>query len=64
MVSLDLTAGQLVVGSVVMAMFFPCIATFLVLLRELGVSGLLKSTGIMMVAALVTGGILNLILNC
>ncbi len=60
---LGLTAGQLVVGSVVLAMFFPCIATFVVLLRELGVSGLLKATGIMLVAALATGGILNLILG-
>jgi Fe2+ transport system protein B len=59
----DLTTGQLVVGSVVLAMFFPCIATFIVLLRELGVSGLLKSTGIMMVAALVTGRVLKMILN-
>jgi ferrous iron transport protein B len=63
MASLDLTAGQLVVASVVLAMFFPCIATFTVLLRELGVSGLLKSTGTMVVAALVTGGVLNLILT-
>ncbi len=60
---LDLTSGQLVVGSVVLAMFFPCIATFVVLLRELGLPGLLKSTGVMLVASLVTGGILNLILN-
>jgi ferrous iron transport protein B len=60
---LELTSGQLVIGSVVLAMFFPCIATFIVLLRELGLSGLLKSTGIMVLAALITGGILNLILN-
>ncbi|GAH88259.1 unnamed protein product, partial [marine sediment metagenome] len=33
---LALTAEQLVVGCVVLAMFFPCIATFVVLLRELG----------------------------
>jgi ferrous iron transport protein B len=60
---LNLTPGQLVVGSAVLAMFFPCIATFAVLLRELGLFGLVKSTGIMLAAALVTGGILNLILK-
>jgi ferrous iron transport protein B len=60
---LDLTAGQLVVGSVVLAMFFPCIATFLALLKELGIAGLLKATGIMIVGTLVTEGALNLILN-
>ncbi len=59
---LGLTAEQLVVGSVVLAMFFPCIATFVVLLRELGVVNLLKATGIMITVALITGGLLNLIL--
>ncbi|MFC1933577.1 FeoB small GTPase domain-containing protein [Chloroflexota bacterium] len=59
---LALTANQLVVGSVVLAMFFPCIATFIVLLRELGVINMLKSTGIMIATALLVGGILNLIL--
>jgi ferrous iron transport protein B len=59
---LALSAKQLVVGSVVLAMFFPCIATFVVLLRELGVVNMLKSAGIMVSAALITGGILNLVL--
>ena len=59
---LALTAGQLVVGSVVLAMFFPCIATFVVLLRELGVVNMLKAAAIMIVAALIVGGLLNLVL--
>jgi len=59
---LALTAEQLVVGSVVLAMFFPCIATFVVLLRELGAVNMLKSAGVMISVALITGGILNLIL--
>ena len=59
---LALTSGQLVVGSVVLAMFFPCIATVVVLLRELGVLNMLKATGIMLASALIVGGILNLIL--
>jgi len=59
---LGLTAGQLVVGSVVLATFFPCIATFVVLLKELGTVNMLKSTGIMISVALISGGILNLIL--
>jgi len=59
---LALSAEQLVVGSVVLAMFFPCIATFVVLLRELGVVNMLKAAGIMISAALITGSILNLIL--
>ncbi len=59
---LALTPGQLVVGSVVLAMFFPCIATFVVLLRELGFVNMLKSAGIMVVSALIVGGLLNLVL--
>ena len=59
---LALTAEQLVVGSVVLAMSFPCIATFVILLRELGTVNMLKAAGIMISAALITGGILNLIL--
>ncbi|MFC2067009.1 FeoB small GTPase domain-containing protein [Chloroflexota bacterium] len=59
---LALTSGQLVVGSVVLAMTFPCIATFVVLLRELGIAGMLKSAGIMVTTALLVGGLLNLIL--
>jgi len=59
---LALSSGQLVVGSVVLAMLFPCIATFVVMFRELGWVNMLKAVGIMIVAALATGGILNLIL--
>ncbi|MFH1638766.1 MAG: nucleoside recognition domain-containing protein, partial [Chloroflexota bacterium] len=59
---LALSAKQLVVGSVVLAMFFPCIATFAVLLRELGISNMLKSAGIMISTALVVGVLLNLVL--
>jgi len=60
---LALSPNQLVVGSVVLAMFFPCIATFVVLLRELGIITMLKSVGIMIATALLVGGALNLILQ-
>lgn len=59
---LNLTAQQLVVGSVVLAMSFPCIATFIVLLKELGLKDMLKATGIMIFSAFLVGGILNLVL--
>ena len=60
---LALSAEQLVVGSVVLAMFFPCIATFVVLVRELGIVDMLKAVALMVTVALLTGGVLNLILN-
>ena len=59
---LDLTAKQLVISSTVLAMSFPCVATFVVLIRELGVTGMLKATGLMIVTALVIGGLLNAIM--
>jgi len=59
---LALTTKQLVVGSVVLATFFPCIATFVILLRELGIRNMLKSAGIMIATALLAGRILNLLL--
>ncbi len=59
---LSLSAGQLVVGSVVLTMFFPCIAAFVVLARELGFRGLLMAIAIMLAATVVVGGLLNLIL--
>jgi ferrous iron transport protein B len=60
--SLDLTAGQLVISSTVLAMFFPCVATFVILARELGVRDLFKAIGVMLVAVLIMGGLQNLIL--
>ncbi len=60
--TLSLTSGQLVVGSVVLAMFFPCIATFVILFKEMGLKRMLASTAIMIASALAVGGILNLIM--
>ncbi len=58
---LGLTAKQLVVSSVVMVMFFPCIATLTIILREMGLLNLLKSLGIMIVSALIVGSLVNLL---
>ena len=59
---LALTAKQLVISSTVLAMFFPCVATFVILARELGVRDLLKAVGIMIAAALIMGSLQRLIL--
>ena len=61
-VPLHLSTKQLVIGSVLLAMFFPCLATCVVLFRELGLWGGLKSLGVMLLAVIVTGAALNLIL--
>jgi len=59
---LGLDLRQLVVASVVLTMYFPCIATFAVLIRELGIKDMAKSAAIMISSALIVGGLLNLIL--
>lgn len=59
---MSLSAEQFVVAAVVLAMFFPCVAAFAVLVRELGVRDSLKSAGIMVVSALCVGSLLNAVL--
>jgi len=59
---LALTAKQLVISSTVLAMFFPCVATFVIMARELGARDLLKAVGIMIAAALIMGSLQNLVL--
>jgi ferrous iron transport protein B len=59
---LALTAKQLVISSTVLAMFFPCVATFVILARELGARDVLKAVGIMIAAALIVGSLQNLVL--
>ncbi len=59
LVPLGLDTGQLIVACVVLAMFFPCIATFVIMLRELGWSDMLKSVIIMVCTALLAGTLLN-----
>ena len=62
LIPLGLTIKQLVIASVVLAMYFPCVATFTTLVRELGAMDMLKSAAIMIISSLVVGGLLNLIL--
>ncbi len=60
LIPIELSASQMLVAVVVLAMTFPCIATFIVLWKELGTKRMLMSSGIMITAALLTGGLLNL----
>ena len=59
---LSLTTKQLVIASTVLAIYFPCIATFAVLVKELGLKDMLKSASIMIATVILVGGILNLVL--
>jgi ferrous iron transport protein B len=63
LIPLHLSLKQLIVASVVLSMYFPCVATFAVLLKELGIIDLLKSTLVMVLTTLITGYLLNMILS-
>jgi ferrous iron transport protein B len=56
---LTLTAKQLVVASTILTVYFPCVATFAVLIRELGVLDMFKSTLVMLITTLLVGGFMN-----
>jgi ferrous iron transport protein B len=63
LVPLGLTPEQMVVAVVTLAMTFPCIATFVVLWKELGGKRMLASLGIMITVAFSAGGLLNLLFS-
>jgi ferrous iron transport protein B len=63
LIPLHLSFRQTVIASVVLAIYFPCVATLVVMLRELGIFGTLKATAIMVATVLTTGGLLNLTLR-
>ena len=58
---LQLSPGQLMTAGVLLSLTFPCIASFVVMFSELGWKATLKSVGLMLVAALVFGGLANIL---
>ncbi|MEI6631040.1 MAG: ferrous iron transporter B [bacterium] len=56
---LGLTAKQLFIAATLLAISFPCIATFVILFKELGLKYLVKATLIMISASLLVGTLLN-----
>jgi ferrous iron transport protein B len=59
---LELTTHQLITGSAILSMFFPCIATFVILFRELKLCDGLKAIGVMLLAVLIVGTAVNFFL--
>ncbi|HEX08504.1 MAG TPA: ferrous iron transporter B, partial [Thermoplasmatales archaeon] len=53
---LNMTPYQLVIAATILTIYFPCVATFTVLLKELGLKDMIKSTVIMILTALTVGG--------
>ena len=56
---LGLTVNQLFIGTILLAISFPCIASFVVLGKELGIKGLIKSTLIMVGISIIVGSLLH-----
>jgi len=59
---LNLSLRQLITGATILAIYFPCVATFMVLVKELGIKDMLKSTLIMITTAILVGFVLNNVL--
>ncbi len=53
---------QLVIATTVLTIYFPCVATFAVLIKEMGIKDMFKSALIMIFTALSVGGVMRLIL--
>ncbi len=62
LIPLQLSAFQLVIAVTMLTIYFPCVATFAVLFRELGLKDLIKSTFLMVTTAAAVGFILRLVL--
>lgn len=62
LVPLALTVKQLFIATTLLAISFPCIATFIVLGKELGFKGLVKSTLLMITISVIVGAILNFVI--
>jgi ferrous iron transport protein B len=59
---LGLSAKQLFIAATLLAVSFPCVATFIVLWKELGLKDLIKSTLIMLAVSLIVGTALNFLI--
>jgi ferrous iron transport protein B len=59
---LGMSPMQLVIATTMLTIYFPCVATFAVLVKELGIKDMLKSAAIMVGTAVIVGFILKLVL--
>lgn len=59
---LGMTPMQLVIAATLLTIYFPCVATFVTLLKELGPMDMGKATLIMIIASLLVGGLMRIIL--
>jgi len=63
LVPLGLSFKQVLVARVILTIYFPCMATFMLLLKEIGAKYMLKANAIMIVTFLIVGTVLNFLLS-
>jgi ferrous iron transport protein B len=63
LVPLDLSQKELIVACVILTMYFPCVATFATLVKELGLITMGKIFFVMGISVICVGGLLNLLLR-
>jgi len=62
LIPLNMAPLQLVIATTMLTVYFPCVAAFVVLVKELGIKDMIKSASIMLITALTVGILLRLIL--
>jgi ferrous iron transport protein B len=59
---LNMAPEQLVIATTILTIYFPCVATFTILIKELGIKDMLKAMILMMFVAFTVGGIQRFLL--
>ena len=59
LIPMGLNPKQMLTISILLVIYFPCIATFVILVRELGVINMLKATIVMLISTLSVGAYIN-----
>ena len=60
---LNLSGAQMVTGVTLLIIYFPCMATFVIMLKELGLKDTFKSFIIMVIVTLITGTYIRFFMN-
>jgi len=62
LVGLGMSPAQMAIAVTLLAIYFPCTATFAVLIKELGLKDMLKAIGVMLITVSIVGSLMRLIL--
>ena len=59
---LGMSPMQLVIATTLLTIYFPCVGTFAVMFKELGIKDMIKATAFMAVTAVVVGSVMKIVL--